>query len=309
MRILVTGATGFVGSNLCEKLVNSHDVIGISRSMNVENVKELLTKERFKLVKCDLSDYSQIKSTFSKNKIDAVFHLAVNWGSKEDPDNPIEIFNDNVGSTLNLLYACQQNGIKKFIYASTMNVYGDAEYLPLDEGHKTKPTNFYGLSKLIGELYCRFYHDKYDINTIILRCSGIFGPKRIGGAVANFLQKAINNDDIIVNNDGNYVWDMVYVKDVVEAYIENLKKIDEIKYGEFNIGCGPNGVMLKDLIEKIVKLTGSKSNVEFKDEPGNFKFYYSIEKAKKVLGFNPRSLEDALSDYIKHITNATKDNL
>jgi UDP-glucose 4-epimerase len=307
MKVLVTGATGFLGSILCEELAKEHEVIGISKSGNTERIGGLLENSNFRLVVCDITDYVKARDMLRENPVDAVFHLAVKWESDEDSEDPTSIFMSNANATLNMLHACHQAGVKRFIYTSTMNVYGDAQYLPVDEKHPLKPNNFYGLSKLAGESYCRFYHENHGMNVIILRCSGIYGPKRKGGAAAAFSERAVRGDPITVSNDGNYVWDTVYISDVVDACMKSLAKIDSIGYSALNIGCGPKGVMLKDMVERIIRISGSQSDVKFEDKPaGEPTFYYNIDKAKAMLGFSPKTLEEGLSDYINYLRSVMK---
>ena len=296
MKLLITGATGFVGSNVVETaLGNNHEVIGLTHSGKVENLSHL-TGKKLVLEKVDLNNYDSVFGVIKKHSPDVILHIAAVHPQKP-LDSPYECFDSNIKGTVNLLEAARNNNIKKVVYMSSMSVYGNALKLPVDENHPTNPTTFYGCSKLAAELYCKLYADTYGFKMIVLRCSGVYGQHRKWGAVTNFVKNVVNNIPPKVNSDIS--WDIVYVKDVANAFMSAVQQMDKIKFEIINIGSGTE-VNIKDLVKMIINLSDSKIEPEFNITSLNsFRFYFNIEKAKSILNYQPTSLEKGLSEYIK----------
>ena len=147
MKIIITGASGFVGSHLCERLVKlGHNVVGIA-GKNRRDSRYLEKSKNFRLIKCDITNTKKIYKVFSGNRdAKAVFHLAALRSG--DESSPMEWLKTNTEGTASVLYAANKCGIKSIIYASTMNVYGKVRYLPVNEKHPAEPKNFYVICKL-----------------------------------------------------------------------------------------------------------------------------------------------------------------
>ena len=298
MRLLVTGAIGFIGSHLCEGLLAAgHEVWGISRLTKTGNVAETQNHQNFHLLRCDITDSDELQAIFHRNKFDAIFHLAARL-STQPADDPFPYFETNVKGTLNILRTAHMEDVRNVVYSSSMNVYGVPEYLPVDEGHPTKPVNLYGLTKLMGEMSCQLYARIYGFKAIILRYSGVFGPGKAGGAIFNFVDKALRNEPLVIFSDGSDVWDTVYVKDVVAANILALANIDRLGFESFNIGIG-KGINITDVANKILGLTGSAAKPTFGSAPSLPTFVYNISKAENMLGFTPTTFDECLKEYVE----------
>lgn len=299
---LVTGAAGFIGSHLCDALIQKkYGVVGLVFG-NKDNIKHLKKNENFNAVECDITNFKEVSEVFRAYRPQCVFHAAAII-SQEKNDNPFPFFETNVKGALNLLEACRIWNVGKFIYSSSMSVYGkNIEYLPVDERHPVSPDDFYGFSKLQAEGLCGFYARKYKIKTAILRYAGVYGPRRPSGAVANFIRSALDGKPLKITD--NIRWDVVYVKDVAAANLSAFEESDRME-GDFeiiNIGGGKI-LDIKDAAREIIKISGSRSKVEFNESPVSFEFYQDIAKAKKLLDFHPRSFSEGLEDYIKVLKN------
>ncbi|MDO8592401.1 MAG: NAD-dependent epimerase/dehydratase family protein [bacterium] len=308
-KVLVTGAAGFVGSHLCEALINDgYEVIALVH--NKKEIGRLKNVQRLRAIKGDIENFIEIFKILKKNKPSGVFHLAAIQPSKLNND-PAAFFEANVGGTFNILDASRRLNIKKIIYSSSMSVYGSVyerkiNNLPVGEDCPTDPYDFYSLTKLMGEEFCRFYARQFNLNIIVLRYSGIFGPRKKGGAVTGFIKNAFAGQPIKILNNIN--WDIIHVKDVVKANMAAFKKSAQMRFEIINIGSGQE-INIKELAKSILEISGSKSKIEldknlFLSKP--LRFYYNITKAKKLLKFKPMSAKQGVRQYIKEINNNFK---
>ena len=299
INVLVTGATGFIGSHLCHELVQKgYRVFGLSHSGNMRSIESLLQQNNFHLLQADICDTGCISSMIEENNIGAVFHLAAQLPSADDLDDPQSSFDVNVRGTLTTLHAACMNKVTKFIYSSSIDVYLEPpQYLPVDERHPTRPGTHYGVGKLAGELYGSLYSN--SIKVTVLRYSIVYGRgcKR-GGAANRFIHQATNFEPLTIYGAGAQSNDFVYVGDVVQA---NLLALEQDKPGIYNIGSGEE-TSVKNLAQSIIKLTGSRSGIFFTHTESNkpFRFALDISLAQKALGYEPLTLSQGLSEYIKH---------
>lgn len=294
MNTLVTGATGFIGSHLCNELIQrGYTVFGLSRSGTIQNIKSLLNQKEFHLQIGDIRDVELLSDTVTNNNIQVIFHIAAQLPQGEYLSNPILCFDINARGTLNILNAAYLNSVDKFIYASSMSVYSEPpKYLPVDETHPVQPSTIYGVSKLEGELYCNVYSKA--MNIVVLRYGGAYGkgqPKH--KVIPAFINQALNNRPITIYGDGTQTSDFVYVKDVVQS---TLLALENNKSGVYNIGSGEE-MSIRNLAERIINFTHSKSEINLinKDTDRPFRFVLDITKARKDLGYSPQSVDDSLS--------------
>ena len=155
MKILVTGASGFIGIHLCEKLIDrGHDVIALIYSDKKRRIESLVSNEKFHSIKADIRDFDSIFDIIKNNDVEVIFHLASYIPQVETLDDSYQCFEINAHGTLNLLHAAYLNNVTRIIYSSSMSVYSHPPVqLPVDESHSTQPSTAYGISKYEGELY------------------------------------------------------------------------------------------------------------------------------------------------------------
>ena len=278
MKVTVTGSRGFIGSNL---LIHLKDLGYEAFGLDKDN--------------CDLSTPKDIEVSINRINPEVIFHLAAQLPDSKAKTE--DFFRDNVRSVFNILEASRHLKSPRFIFFSTMNVYGKPEYLPVDESHPTEPVNIYGLTKLMAEHMFKFYSENFGYKVVVLRFSGVFGPGRDTGAIATFISRALKEKVIEINSDGSDTWDAIYINDAISASIAALKKIDSVDYDIFNIGYG-KGLVVREVAEKIIGLTDSSSCIKFGKSKSGINFYYDIKKAKKEIRFAPSSFEGNVKDFI-----------
>lgn len=295
--ILVTGASGFIGSHLCKELIKKgYVVFGLAPNDKAKNLKSLVNKKNFYFKKGDIRNFNAVSRIIKKNNIKVIFHLAAILPNQKEFENPFMFSDINARGTLNLLHSAYLNGVQKFICSSTSSVYSEPpKYLPMDENHPTCPSTIYGASKLEGELYCKVYSKV--MNVVVLRYCGAYGVGQDKHyATYRFIKQALNNKPITIYGDGNQTTDFTYIGDIVNGSILTMERA---RSGTFNISSGQE-TSIKKLAETIIKLTNSKSKIVFtgKKTDRPFRFVLDVKKAKKVLGFRPFSLKEGLLKYI-----------
>jgi len=306
MRCLVTGGAGFIGSHLCEKLLNDgYEVVCLDNfdpyydpKLKRRNIEPFLVDEKFELVEGDICDKKFIQKVINDG-IDYIFHNAAQAGVRISVENPRKPHEVNTTGTLSILEACLDSDVKKIINASSSSVYGKVEYLPFDEAHPKAPISPYGVSKLAAEHYCRVFYEVYGLKTTSLRYFTVYGPRmRPDLAISIFTRSALNNETIEIFGSGNKTRDFTHIDDVVEANLLAMRKGDGETY---NIGSG-NRININELAEKIIGIAGSKSKI-IRTEPqkGDAEHTWaSIEKAKKELDWEPAiNIDEGLNKYIE----------
>ncbi len=262
-RALVTGGAGFVGSHLCEELVKSGiEVVALDdfSAGYLSNVKFLEHYPNFKVVKCDITDMTELQDCFKE--VDLVFHNAASKKSVclKDPRRDLEV---NAKGAFNLLELSQKFGVKKFVHASTGSVYGEPVQFPQTEAHPLKPVSHYGVSKLAGERYVALFNHLYNLNTTILRYFHVYGPRQesneFGGVVSIFIRNLLKNQQPVIFGDGSQERSFTYVKDVVKANL--LVAVDQRANGEvYNCASGIS-VTIQQLCDAILEAFGKKGTV------------------------------------------------
>jgi len=296
VRILITGAAGFLGSHLSEKYVNEgHIVYGIDNLLNgnLNNVRTLLHRKNFKFIHDDIRN----KELYSKipTDIDAVIHLAAQIHVDRSIVNPEETFDINVSGTMKILEYARMNDINKILFASTSEVYGSAKYVPMNEDHPLAAQHPYGVSKIAADRLCYTYNETYDLGIDIIRCFNFFGPRQkdsgYGGVIAIFINRVLQNKPPIIYGDGNQTRDYMYVEDAINAYDKVLHSKDNPgKYG-INFGTGTEK-SVNEIAELTIKYAGARENlkaIHVDPRPTEVqRLFADISKAKELLDFTPK---------------------
>ncbi|MFW9827702.1 MAG: SDR family oxidoreductase [Candidatus Thorarchaeota archaeon] len=301
--ILVTGAAGFIGSNLTHELVDlGANVIGIDNLYNgrIENLEELSNNKAFRFIKGDIRDLNFLIELFKD--IDIIYHKAAFTSVPQSILMPETCNNINVNGTLNVLNAARIRDIEKIIYASSSSVYGDTPTLPKKEDMLRNPISPYGVAKLACEGYMQAYYQVYGLKTVSLRYFNVFGPRQINspysGVIAIWLGRIIDNKELIIYGDGEQSRDFTYIKDIIKA---NLLATEYDVSGEIiNLGAG-NPITITNLAKLMLKLTKKEIlNIIYTDpRPGDIKHSFAdISRAKELIKFQPQyNQEEGLKDY------------
>lgn len=303
--VLVTGAAGFIGSNLTHELIKlGANVIGIDNFYNgrFENFEGILESNSFQFIKGDIRDLSLLLEIFKD--IDIVYHQAAFTSVPQSILMPESCNDVNVNGTLNILNAARKRDVDKIIYASSSSVYGDTPNLPKKEDMPKVPISPYGVSKLACEGYMKAYHKIYGLKTISLRYFNVFGPRQqdspYSGVIAIWLGRILANKDLLIFGDGEQSRDFTYIKDVVLGNI--LASIHDVSGEVINLGAG-SPIKLNDLARMMLKITNKEDlKITYTDpRPGDIiNSYADISKANKLLKFQPKyNQQDGLRDYFK----------
>ncbi len=293
--VIVTGAAGFIGSNLVDLLLSrGYDVIGIDnfRTGSRENLAEAIKSRQFQLIEADVSDDSLINRV--KEKVDTVFHLAAVSSVKQSLEDPIFVNRVNVAGTLNVFEMARRSDARRIVFSSSAAVYGDPESMPVREEFPCTPLSPYAASKMAGELYLQSYSTSYGIGGTILRYFNVFGPRQVcseySGVISIFINQALGNRPITIEGTGEQTRSFVYVDDVVLATLQAAEKPSA--EGMILNLSGTESISIADLAQSIKRnVKGTKSKIvhvspragDVKDSIG------SIERAQKILDFNPET--------------------
>ena len=307
MNMLITGGAGFVGSHLCEKYVKEeHTVICLDNFMSGDllNIRHLLNFRNFKLIKGDIRDYALLENLI--RDVDVVFHLAAQIHVERSYIEPRLTYDVNVMGTQNILEAARLYDAKKIIHASTSEVYGSAQHVPIDEKHPLNAPHPYGASKIAADRMCYAYVQTYGMNISILRLFNVFGPRQrdvgYGGVISIFTRRVLNNMPPIVYGDGRQTRDYTYIDDAIRAYDLALNHNEPI-LEPINFGSGKE-VSILDLANTIIELCGKKGQIEpIHIEPriGEVKrLIADATKAKELLGWEPEySFAEGLKEFVQ----------
>lgn len=275
--ILITGGTGFIGNHLVQELLHQCNVLVLSRQKKIPHITT---------INADITDMCGLQDSLKKIDIDLVFHVAGKTNSPNHIKDP-DFFSINTIGTKNILELCQQKNVEQMVYSSTIEVFGDQLYTPIDEKHPKLPNTNYGLSKWIGEEFCRQYLSAYGISSTILRYSYVYGPGlppyRV---ISRFIRNALDNKPLLLNNEGKDVNDYIYVGDIVSANILSVTHA-KAKNNDFNIGSGtPTSV--RELSRTVIQLIGKgeTETVSGVILPAK-NFVFDVSKAQKLMNYHP----------------------
>lgn len=295
--VLVSGVTGLIGRELLPKLrIAKYRVIGCAKS-DAGFLKQYKS-DNFIFEKVDLIDFPRVKSLFRKYEFDHVIHLA-GMIKRDDigPPQMEEVFRSNCIATFNICSSLQNSHVKKFVFTSSMAVYGHPKYLPIDETHPLNPFDFYGESKVISEKIVSAFCKSLKIDCCILRFPSVLSKQDKSGAIYNFVKAARADIDLHLTNAYARPWDFI---DIFEATHAILKAISRKQArGVINVGYGQK-IRLENLAKKIIAFTSSKSEVVSSSKVSNPFFCFDIKMAKTALNLKLPSFDQRLKEYIKN---------
>ena len=311
MRMLITGGAGFIGSHLCEKYVrDGHTVLCLDNFMSGDlmNVRHLLDYRNFKLARGDIRDCDLLEKLM--RDVDVVFHLAAQIHVDRSYIEPKLTYEVNVMGTENVLEVARTYDARKVIYASTSEVYGSAQYVPIDEKHPLNAPHPYGASKIAADRMCHAYIQTYGMNIPIIRLFNIFGPRQrdigYGGVISIFSRRILSDAPPIIYGDGRQTRDYTYIEDAVRAY-DLILNHDEPITEPINFGSG-KAVSILDLANMLIELNGKKGNIKpVHVEPriGEVKqLIADTTKARELLGWEPTyDLKAGLGKFVEWYKN------
>jgi UDP-glucuronate decarboxylase len=301
-RILVTGGAGFLGSHLCRRLLeNKYHVIAVDNlhTGSINNIESLLQSDNFDFIEHDITNPLDLE-------VDQIYNLACPASPLHYQTDPVKTIQTNVHGVINMLELAKKVGAK-ILQSSTSEVYGDPLVHPQVEEYwgNVNPIGLrscYDEGKRCAETLFFDYHRQYDIKTKVARIFNTFGPNMAindGRVVSNFILQALDNSPITIYGKGDQTRSFCYVDDLIEGLI-SLMNSDNSFTGPINLG-NPNEIQIKTLAEKIIKMTDSKSVIEYKQLPQDdpVKRKPDISLAKEVLGWSPTiSLDEGLRNTI-----------
>ncbi len=302
--VLITGGCGFIGTNLVKYLAGKGYRIRVLDNLSTgkeENLRQLQSRDS-RLLTASLI-FGDIRNREDVNRavkgVSAVVHLAAHTSVVESLEKPEEDWAINVNGTLNLLEACRQNSVSRFILASSNAVVGE-QPPPIDELKVPKPLSPYGAAKLAGEAFCSCYYHSFGLKTVSLRFANCYGPyaEHKPSVIFKFLKRAKERKPVTVYGDGNQTRDFVHVEDVCQAIYLALTANMDSYGGVFQVATGIE-TSLNELVGTIKEMAGGDLQIIYEAErKGEIRRNYSdITKARRVLGFEPAvKLRDGLRE-------------
>lgn len=307
-KILVTGGAGFIGSNLCEELINlGANVVCLDNfsTGKIENIVDFLDYPTFQLITGDIRNIDDCRRAVEG--CEYVLHEAALGSVPRSIKDPITTNDVNVNGFLNMLIAARDAKVKRFIYAASSSTYGDSKTLPKVEDQIGKPLSPYAITKYVNELYADVFSKMYGMECIGLRYFNVFGKRQdpdgaYAAVIPLWVKQIINGEQPIINGNGEYSRDFTYVANVIEANLKsilalssrlktNVGYINQI----FNIAYGENTTLNELFVTLRNNLAKHKPDIgDLKPIYGPYRIgdiphsHASIEKAKKIINYNPQ---------------------
>jgi nucleoside-diphosphate-sugar epimerase len=298
-KILITGAAGFIGSCLAEKLIsNPENYVVLVDDLSTGSLSKLpkAPKDNWRFVKCDVNNYRDIAEVMLANHFDYVFHYAAFVGVKQTQANPIKVLRDLYGIE-HVFDLCKNSGVKRVFFASSSEVYGEPVDLPQNE--ETTPLNSripYAVVKNVGEAYLKSYKKEFDLDYTIFRFFNTYGPRQSTDFVmSKFIALALKDQNIPIYGDGLQTRTFCFVDDNIDATstaLHNNAYINDV----VNVGSDFE-ITILDLAKLIIKMTGSRSEIEFRPplpEGDMNRRFPDISKMKNLLGRNLITMEEGI---------------
>ena len=291
---LVTGGAGFIGSNLCEAILDMGYQVRCLDDLSTgqqENVEMLLDRPGYTFIKGDIKDLETCRRAC--DGVDYVLNQAA-WGSvPRSIEMPIFYEQNNIGGTLNMMEAARESGVKKFVYASSSSVYGDHPALPKKEGIEGEVLSPYALTKRTNEEYGKLYKKLYDLDTYGLRYFNVFGRRQnpdgmYAAVIPKFLKQLLHDEVPTINGDGKQSRDFTYIDNVIEANLKACLASGDAAGEAYNIGSGGREFLI-DIYYDLCKALGKEMEPNFgPPRRGDVRDSNAdITKARENLGYDP----------------------
>lgn len=310
---LVTGGAGFIGSNLCEAILNLGYKVRCLDDLSTgkqENVDLFINNPNYEFIKGDIKDFETCKK--ATEGVDYVLNQAA-WGSvPRSIEMPLFYNVNNITGTLNMLEAARINGVKKFVYASSSSVYGDEPNLPKTEGREGNILSPYALTKRCDEEWAKQYTMHYGLDTYGLRYFNVFGRRQnpdgaYAAVIPKFIKMLLNNEVPTINGDGKQSRDFTYIENVIEANLKACLASHEAAGNAFNVAYGGREYLI-DIYNTLTTALNKDIKPNFgPDRKGDIKHSNAdISKARNLLGYDPdydfkRGLNEAIEWYKENL--------
>lgn len=310
---LVTGGAGFIGSNLCEAILNMGYRVRCLDNLSTgkqENVDLFLENERYAFIRGDITDLDTCLQACEG--VDYVLHQAA-WGSvPRSIEMPLYYEEVNIRGALNMMEAARQKGVKKFVYASSSSVYGDHPVLPKREGQEGNLLSPYALTKRVDEEYGKLYKKLYGLDTYGLRYFNVFGRRQdpngaYAAVIPKFIKQLLHGEVPTIHGDGKQSRDFTYIENVIEANLKACQASSDAAGQAFNIAYGGREYLI-DIYVQLAHALGKEGEPNFgPDRAGDIKHSNAdISKARELLGYHPewsfeRGIEEAIEWYKENL--------
>jgi UDP-glucuronate 4-epimerase len=297
MRILVTGAAGFIGSHASERLLAAgHSVTGLDNldpfydpAIKRSNLRKALATPGYRFVEGDYGDAALLERLLPDGAFEAVLHLAAQAGVRPSLEDPLKYERVNVAQLVSLMEALRRHGPKRVVAASSSSVYGNVTPVPFREDAPcVLPQSPYGASKRAAEIYLGMYGQLYGFHIIVVRPFTVYGPRqRPDMAIAAFARKILRGEPITLYGDGSSARDYTYVDDIVDGLLGALAF--PVRFGIYNLG-GSWPVKLAELVKLLEQITGRQATVNWQPaQPGDVeRTCAELAGARKDLGYWPK---------------------
>jgi nucleoside-diphosphate-sugar epimerase len=311
-KYLVTGAVGFIASQVCQKLLDQGDQVVAVDNINsyydtrlknwrLEQLRAHPNVQNFTFHELDIEDQQKLNDLFkNQDQFDAVLNLAARAGVRYSMENPHVYLSTNAEGTLNLLECMREKGCKKLVLASTSSLYAGQKMPFTEDLAVNKPLSPYAASKKAGELMAYSYHKLYKFDVSVVRYFTVFGPAgRPDMSPYRFIKWIAEEETIQMFGDGSQSRDFTYVDDIARG---TIAAIQDVGYEIINLGGGRNPVSLNTIISKLEELLGKKANIDYKPfhVADLMETWADISKAKSLLDWEPQiSLDEGLEKSVQ----------
>lgn len=308
MKILITGGAGFIGSHLCDRLLDEgHKVVAVDNLLlgRVENIAHLTGRDAFRFCKEDILNYGEMAGIFEAEGFDAVFHLAANSDIAKSHEDPAIDINNTFMTTYNTLSLMNRFSVKEIVFASTSAIYGETRELLTEQFGPLLPVSHYGASKLASEAIISSFVENYEIRAWIARFPNVVGERATHGVIYDFINRLQANQKLLeVLGNGEQYKPYLYVKDLVDALFFVWRNTSD-KVNIFNIGVDSR-TRVKDIARMVIEEMGLESEIRYSGGDRGWigdvpEFNYDLSKINS-LGWKAKvSSDEAVRKSIRHI--------